>query len=94
MLHGMYYLNNKGTKWVAFDNGKKEKCLIETDNGIEERTVLFYEGFGNFAVACVSWKGKKIKKFFDYRFETNEETKNHPKHWNGMCVINLKTKGE
>lgn len=100
MRDGTYYLNNNGSRWVVFENGQKSKCIIHTDEGYELRTVLFYEQFGNFATACISYKGKKIKKFMDRRFSFEEEVKYYgldayrvfPKHWEGMGVINLRTK--
>jgi hypothetical protein len=62
-----YYLNNTGSRWMVIDrNGKKPKHTFLTSSGKEaERTAIFYEMFGNFAVACISWKGKKVKVFLD-----------------------------
>lgn len=62
-----YYLNNTGHRWICLDkNGKKPKHTFQTETGeTVERTAIFYESFGNFAVACISWKGKKVKVFLD-----------------------------
>ena len=66
MRNGTYYLNNSGHRWVRYENGKKPKHTFKTESGESvERTAIFYEMFGNFAVACISWKGKKIKVFLD-----------------------------
>lgn len=66
MLNGTYYLNNSGHRWVVYTDGKKEKISLKTESGkTVERTVIFYESFGNFAVCCISYKGKKIKVFPD-----------------------------
>jgi hypothetical protein len=60
MLNGTYYLNNSGSRWVVFENGKKPKHKFETKSGkIVERTAIFYEAFGNFGSVCISYKGKK-----------------------------------
>jgi hypothetical protein len=66
MRKGVYYLNNSGDRWVIFENGQKIKIRVLPDkyNGLTEsviRTAIFFESFGNFASACVSIKGKKIK---------------------------------
>lgn len=66
MKNGTYYLNNSGHRWVRYENGKKPKHTFKTASGeMVERTAIFYEMFGNFAVACISWKGKKVKVFLD-----------------------------
>ena len=66
MRNGTYYLNNSGNRWVCYENGKKPKHTFKTESGeMVERTAIFYEMFGNFAVACISWKGKKVKVFLD-----------------------------
>jgi hypothetical protein len=61
-----YYLNNSGSRMVVFKNGQKIKIRVLPDkyNGLTEsviRTAIYFESFGNFASACVSIKGKKIK---------------------------------
>jgi hypothetical protein len=62
MRNGLYYLNNSGHRWVVFENGNKSKITLKTNSGKEiTRNVIFYESFGNFASACISYKGKKIK---------------------------------
>lgn len=66
MRSGIYFLNNSGSRWVVYENDKKEKIKLHTYSGnIITRTVIFYESFGNFAAACISYKGKKIKIFLD-----------------------------
>ncbi len=60
MLNGTYYLNNSGSRWVVFENGKKPKHTFRTKNGNEvTRTAIFYESFGNFGSICINYKGKK-----------------------------------
>lgn len=70
------YLNNSGSRWITtytckeFGIGKKEQREWLTKSGKRVvRTVLFWESFGNFAVACISYKGKKIKVFTDTMLE-------------------------
>jgi len=66
METGLYYLNNTGSRWVILNNGKNEKIELQTESGKKViRTAIFYEQFGNFAVVCISYKGKKIKVFPD-----------------------------
>lgn len=66
MLNGTYYLNNSGHRWVNFTNGVKDKITLQTESGKTiKRTVLFYEMFGNFATAQISYKVKKINVFPD-----------------------------
>lgn len=66
MRNGTFYLNNSGSRWVVFNNGKKEKQTFKTVSGKEiTRTVIFYEMFGNFASATISYKGKKISVLMD-----------------------------
>jgi hypothetical protein len=63
-LNGLYYLNNTGHRWVIYEKGKKPVHEFLTSSGKKVvRTAIFYESFGNFAVAQISWKGKKIKVF-------------------------------
>jgi hypothetical protein len=67
MKNGTYYLNNTGSRWTTYP---KEKLTFETKSGKTlERTPLFFEQFGNFAVVCISYKGKKIKVFADQKLE-------------------------
>ncbi len=64
--NGTFYLNNSGTKWVAFEDGKKTTVTLETKSGkLVTRTVIYYEAFGNWATALISYKGKKISVFND-----------------------------
>jgi len=65
-MNGTYYLNNSGSRWVNFVNGVKDSITLETKSGKTiTRRVLFYESFGNFALANISYKGKKIRVFGD-----------------------------
>lgn len=66
MQNGTFYLNNSGSKWVIFENGKKPKHIFKTKGGQEiTRTAIYYESFGNFATALISYKGKKRSVFLD-----------------------------
>lgn len=66
-----YYLNNTGHRWVNIDeSGRREQRAFKTKSGkTVQRRVIFYEAFGNFAVACISYKGKRIKVFPDQVLE-------------------------
>lgn len=60
---GTYYLNNTGHRWVVYKNGEKERVrVLYPDGFVKTRAILYYESFGNFAVMCISVKGK-MKKF-------------------------------
>lgn len=66
MRTGTFYLNNHGSRWVHLDNGKKSTITLETKSGKSiTRTVIYYESFGNWATALISYKGKKISVFSD-----------------------------
>ena len=66
MRTGTYFLNNRGSKWVILTNGKKDKINLQTAAGKTiTRTVIYYESFGNFATALISYNGKKISVFPD-----------------------------
>lgn len=66
MRTGTYYLNNYGSRWVHLENGKKTTITLETKSGNSiTRTVIYYEAFGNWATALISYKGKKISVFSD-----------------------------
>jgi hypothetical protein len=81
MLNGTYHLNNSGSRMVSYANGKKERFVLITPEGKQEtRTALFYEMFGNFSTVCFSYKGKKIKAFFE-SFEQID----------GMNVVRMKS---
>jgi hypothetical protein len=65
-MNGTYYLNNHGSRWVTYENGKKPQLEWTTRSGKQiKRTVLYWESFGNFATACISYRGRKIKCFTD-----------------------------
>jgi hypothetical protein len=66
MLHGTYYLNNSGSRWVCYTKGKKDKITLYTQSGKEiTRTVIYYESFGNFGSAAINYKGKILKVLAD-----------------------------
>jgi hypothetical protein len=60
---GTYYLNNRGDRGVTFgEDGRRIKISLSTsDGGTVERRVRYWEAFGNFSVAAISWRGKVIK---------------------------------
>lgn len=59
-----YYLNNSGSRWVEYTNGIKDSITLETKSGNQiTRKVSFYESFGNYVLAHISYKGKKIRVF-------------------------------
>jgi hypothetical protein len=62
MRQGTYYLNNSGSKWVTYP---KDKVLVidASERYCKQRTIDHYESFGNFAVACLKYKGKMISAF-------------------------------
>jgi hypothetical protein len=64
-MENFYYLNNNGSRWVTYDkDGIKQRIVLETISGrLITRTVIFWESFGNYATACISYKGKKINVF-------------------------------
>lgn len=66
MRSGTYYLNNNGSKWVIFENGKRIKETFQLSNGKTiERSVNYFASFGNFGTCNISYKGKKIDVFVD-----------------------------
>ena len=66
MRNGTFYLNNNGSRWINLTNGKKDKHTWETVTGQKvTRTIIFYESFGNFGSATISYKGKKISVLMD-----------------------------
>ena len=65
-LNGTYYLNNQGSRWVVYENGKKSTITLKTKAGKSiTRTVIYYYSFGNFGGALISYKGKKIRVLLD-----------------------------
>ena len=64
MRQGTYYLNNSDSRWVHLP---KEKVLLfhGAKKYCKERTVEFYESFGNYAVACLRYEGRLIKGFIE-----------------------------
>lgn len=67
MRTGCYYLNNRGDRWIVLDeNGKREERSWKTKSGkTVTRRVIYYESFGNFGSACISYKGKRISVLKD-----------------------------
>lgn len=78
-LNGLFYLNNNGSKWVIYSDGIKEQIYTFINGELIQRTVLYFESFGNFASACISYKGKKIKVL---NFSTDKESLNIDSHNN------------
>lgn len=62
-----YYLNNSGSRWIVLDeSGKREKREWITKSGhVVARRVIYYEMFGNFAAAFISYKGKRMHVLAD-----------------------------
>lgn len=70
MRTGTYYLNNTGHRWVNLENGKRDRITLETKSGKAiTRSVNFWEAFGNFATANISYKGKRINVFTDSKLD-------------------------
>lgn len=63
LMEHTYYLSNN--RWVTYDKyGIKQRVKLVTVSGkLVERTVIFWQSFGNYATACISYKGKKINVF-------------------------------
>jgi hypothetical protein len=69
-MNGTFYLNNSGSRWVVFINGKREIREFKTKSGkIITRSVSYYASFGNFGTANISYKNKKINVFLDTLLE-------------------------
>jgi len=65
-LNGTYYLNNRGSRWVVYENGKKSTITLKTKSGRSiTRTVIYYYSLGNFGGAVISYKGLKIPVLAD-----------------------------
>ncbi len=63
---GVYYLNNRGDRWVVLESGERSTIDLQTESGrLVRRKVEYYESFGNSVVACISYKGKRTKVFGD-----------------------------
>jgi hypothetical protein len=70
MRNGTFYLNNTGHKWVTFENGRRINYTWETESGkLITRRVQYFEAFGNFATARISYKGKMISVFCDEKLK-------------------------
>jgi hypothetical protein len=66
MRNGTYYLNNNGSRWVVYENGKKVKHTFQTTKGrTVTRTAIEFETFGNFCSLKISWRGKIISVLSD-----------------------------
>lgn len=56
-----FYLDKSGHKWINFINGVREKITFYPSFEDEPVSrVATYEAIGNFAVAWVNYKGKKV----------------------------------
>ena len=62
-----YYLNNSGSRWVTMNReGNHDRISLLTKTGkVITRAVKYWEAFGNFAIARISYKGKMIDVFTD-----------------------------
>lgn len=66
MKNGVYYLNNSGSRWVVFNNGEKEQITLKTENGQSvTRTVIYYQSFGNYSFAVISYHGIRYSVLAD-----------------------------
>ncbi len=66
MYTGTLYLNNTGSRWINYTNGVKDTITLKNKKGQDvTRKVNFYQSFGNFATANISYKGNKINVFAD-----------------------------
>ena len=66
MYTGTLYLNNTGSRWINYTNGVKDTITLKNKKGQDvTRKVNFYQSFGNFGTANISYKGKKINVFAD-----------------------------
>jgi hypothetical protein len=57
------YLNNSGSRWINLDtNGKKIKLKVFFPESqiIKEYTVEYFEATGNFSLAIIRYKGKRV----------------------------------
>lgn len=65
------YLNNSGSRWVTFgDDGRRVQMTLKTASGKEiTRRVIYFESFGNFGSAVISYKGRKISVLADTTLE-------------------------
>ena len=71
---GLYYLNNSGSRWIVFDvDGRHVEHTWETRrHGSLTRRVVFFESFGNFAAATISYKGKRFRFVTDSILDIDE----------------------
>jgi len=81
----LYYLNNRGDKWIILP--KEKVKVILPDGSIKIKTILSYESFGNFGACIICYKGKKYSLLADTN-ENNETILNLKKHLE--IVNNLK----
>ena len=67
MKTNCFYLNNSGSRWIVLDkSGRREQRTWITKSGhTVARRVIYYESFGNFGSACISYKGKRINVLAD-----------------------------
>ena len=66
MYTGTLYLNNNGSRWINYTNGVKDSITLKNKQGQDvTRKVNFYQSFGNFATANISYKGNRINVFAD-----------------------------
>lgn len=66
MRTGTYYLNNNGSRWVIYQDGKKPQHTFMTSSGVPViRTAIEYFSFGNFGGILINYKGKRIRVLSD-----------------------------
>jgi hypothetical protein len=66
MYTGTLYLNNNGSRWINYTNGVKDSITLKNKQDQDvTRKVNFYQSFGNFATANISYKGNRINVFAD-----------------------------
>lgn len=67
MCTSVRYLNNSGSRFVTLNKeGKNCKIHLETKSGRKvTRTVSYWSVFGDWALAHISYKGKRISVFSD-----------------------------
>ena len=69
------YLNNTGHRWIDTDKSVMRFVLVLPDGQRKVRHADCYEAFGNFAVLCYRYQGKRFRGFpksasgFDTRVE-------------------------
>lgn len=60
MRNGILYLNNHGTRWVIFKDGKKDMPILIMDKygNVQKRVAICFKQFGNWTSVMFRYKGK------------------------------------